>query len=48
VLNIHLPNFRPRLPQTCGKSERRDRTVNGFYADNGPAVTVEELQTLCG
>jgi transposase InsO family protein len=47
ALNIHQLNSRPRHPQTCGKLERYHRTFKEFYADNGPAATIEELQELC-
>jgi len=47
ALNIHQLNSRPRHPQTCGKLERYHRTFKEFYADNGPADTVEALQKLC-
>jgi hypothetical protein len=38
--------MRARHPQTCGKLEQYHRTFKEFYADNGPAVTVDELQAL--
>ena len=47
ALNIHQLNSRPRHPQTCGKLERYHRTFKEFYADNGPATTIDELQQLC-
>nr|WP_232512655.1 hypothetical protein [Rhodococcus pyridinivorans] len=47
ALGIAQLSSRPRHPQTCRKLERYHCTFKEFYADHGPAHTVEELQQLC-
>jgi transposase InsO family protein len=47
ALGIKQLSSRPRHPQTCGKLERYHRTFKEYYADHGPASSVEELQQLC-
>src|ERR1700712_3233977 len=47
AMGIRQLSSRPAHPQTCGKLERYHRTFKDFYADNGPAATIEELQALC-
>lgn len=47
ALGIRQLNSRPRHPQTCGKLERYHRTFKEYYADHGPAPSIEVLQDLC-
>lgn len=47
ALGVKQLSSRPRHPQTCGKLERYHRTFKEYYADHGPAATVDELQVLC-
>lgn len=47
AMGIRQLSSRPAHPQTCGKLERYHRTFKDFYADHGPAATIEELQALC-
>jgi transposase InsO family protein len=47
AMGIRQLSSRPAHPQTCGKLERYHRTFKDFYADHGPAGTIEELQALC-
>lgn len=47
ALGISQLNSRPRHPQTCGKLERYHRTFKEFYADHGPAESIQHLQQLC-
>ena len=47
ALGVSQLNSRPRHPQTCGKLERYHRTFKEYYADHGPAPTIEALQHLC-
>lgn len=47
ALGVKQLHSRPRHPQTCGKLERYHRTFKEYYADHGPAKTIEELQNLC-
>lgn len=46
AMGIRQLSSRPAHPQTCGKLERYHRTFKDFYADHGPAATIEELQAL--
>lgn len=47
AMGIKQLSSRPRHPQTCGKLERYHRTFKDFYADHGPAASIDELQGLC-
>lgn len=47
TMGIRQLSSRPAHPQTCGKLERYHRTFKDFYADHGPATTIDELQALC-
>jgi transposase InsO family protein len=47
AMGIRQLSSRPAHPQTCGKLERYHRTFKDFYADHGPANTIDELQALC-
>jgi transposase InsO family protein len=47
AMGIRQLSSRPAHPQTCGKLERYHRTFKDFYADHGPATTIDELQALC-
>lgn len=47
AMGIRQLSSRPAHPQTCGKLERYHRTFKDFYADHGPAATIDELQALC-
>jgi transposase InsO family protein len=47
AMGIKQLRARPRHPQTCGKLERYHRTFKEFYADEGPAASIDELQALC-
>jgi transposase InsO family protein len=47
AMGIRQLSSRPAHPQTCGKLERYHRTFKDFYADHGPAATINELQALC-
>ena len=47
AMGIKQLRSRPRHPQTCGKLERYHRTFKEFYADEGPAASIDELQALC-
>ncbi|BBY65495.1 hypothetical protein MHEL_37380 [Mycolicibacterium helvum] len=47
AMGIKQLHSRPAHPQTCGKLERYHRTFKDFYADHGPADTIDELQAVC-
>jgi transposase InsO family protein len=47
AMGIRQLSSRPAHPQTCGKLERYHRTFKDFYADHGPASSIDELQALC-
>jgi transposase InsO family protein len=47
AMGIRQLSSRPAHPQTCGKLERYHRTFKDFYADHGPAASIDELQALC-
>jgi transposase InsO family protein len=47
AMGVKQLSSRPAHPQTCGKLERYHRTFKDFYADHGPADTIDELQALC-
>jgi transposase InsO family protein len=47
ALGITQLNSRPRHPQTCEKLERYHRTFKEHYTDQGPPLTIEQLQQLC-
>jgi transposase InsO family protein len=47
AMGIGQLSSRPAHPQTCGKLERYHRTFKDYYADHGPAATIDELQALC-
>jgi hypothetical protein len=46
ALGIQPLTARPRHPQTCGKLERFHQTFKDYYADHGPATSIETLQQL--
>ena len=46
ALGVQQLTARPRHPQTCGKLERYHRTFKEYYADHGPADSIESLQRL--
>lgn len=47
AMGIRQLSSRPAHPQTYGKLERYHRTCTDFYADHGPAATIDEPQELC-
>lgn len=47
AMGIRQLSSRPAHPQTCGKLERYHRTFKDFYADHGPAASIDELQSMC-
>jgi transposase InsO family protein len=46
ALGVQQLTAKPRHPQTCGKLERYHRTFKEYYADHGPADSIESLQQL--